>query len=133
MLSRKPNILVAAGNSECGCLVKHLKALGNVTETWTVAETLQHFKSREFDVLFCAWEIQDGTWSDLMEVLQNEKLQLPTIVYYHCGGEAEWTEALDHGAFDLIVPPFDPYKLTVLLEHAMASREHVQQVAHGRI
>ena len=129
MPDQQPNILVAAGSEECGCLLENLQKLGAVTATQSLSETLQRLKSEDFDVLFCAWEMNGGTWADLLNELRHEGIDLPTVVYYHCGGEAEWMKTLEAGAFDLLAPPFDRYKLAVLLEHVMASREHVKQVA----
>lgn len=129
MLTRQPNILFVTGNTECGCLLENLSALGAVTTTQTLPETLRQLKSGDFDVLFCAWEFRGGAWADLLASLKRHGLELPTVIFYRCGGEAEWMKALQAGAFDLLAPPFDLYKLRVLLEHAMTSGGHVQQVA----
>lgn len=129
MLTRQPKILLLAGNTECGCLLKNLETLGAVAVTQNLPETLRLIKSGDFDILFAAWEFSDGTWANLMASLKRQGIQLPTVIFYHCGGEAEWMKTLQAGAFDLLAPPFDFYKLTVLLEHALASGEHIQQVA----
>jgi DNA-binding NtrC family response regulator len=129
MTRMKPRVLVAVGGDECGCLVSSLSALANVELGRSLEETVRKLQSSDFDVLFCAWNIGGGTWADVLRVQENLHIELPTVVYYHCGGEREWTRALAAGAFDLLVPPFEADKLNKLLEHALVFGQRQKQVA----
>jgi DNA-binding NtrC family response regulator len=47
---------------------------------------------------------------------------LPVILLSRIGGESEWLEVIEMGAFDLLVPPYDESYVLSLIEHAAASR-----------
>ena len=125
----QPNILVIAGSSECTCLIEKLVGLGAVTSVLTAEEALRSLKSEDFDVAFCAWELDGATWQDLLRSLKTHRVEVPVIIYYHCGGEAEWMKALEAGAFDMLAPPFDRCQLSALLEQATSSAERAKQLA----
>ena len=124
-----PKVLVVVGSQECGCLVKHLQELRQVVTAAGLDEAMQALRKTEFEAVFSPWEFVGGNWSDLMASLHKEEVRVPAIFYYHCAGEGEWMQALEAGAFDLLVPPYDKYKLSVVLEHARASQQHVAAVA----
>lgn len=124
-----PKVLVVLGSQECGCLVENLRELGEVVTATGVDEAMQALRQEEFDAVFSAWQFPQGVWSDLLAALQSERISVPAILYYHCADEREWLQALEAGAFDLLAPPFDKYKLSVVLEHARSSRPHMAAVA----
>ena len=57
-----------------------------------------------------------------MEKVEKPHLRIPVIVLSRCGGEKQWVEVLQAGAFDLLVPPYNSYQILAVLEHALASR-----------
>jgi DNA-binding NtrC family response regulator len=129
MQVRTPNILLVEGVAECQCLREKLEAFGEVTVAENLQQALMRLGTGTFDVIFCAWDIRGGSWGDLMAAINDRIEDIPTVIYYHCGGENEWMKTLQSGAFDLLVPPFDDYKLTVLMEHALATSARRTQVA----
>jgi DNA-binding NtrC family response regulator len=120
MRYKLPRVLLISGDCECGSLEENLHGLAEITITQSINETLHTLNSVAFDVLFCPWEIKGCRWSDFTGSLKNLHPNLPLVIYYHCGGEPEWTEVLEAGAFDLVAPPFEPEKLESLLENAVA-------------
>ena len=128
-MERMPKVLVVDGGQECGCLQSNLQELSEVVLVSGLDEAVGKLRTEQFDAVFSAWELADGTWADLMAALREQGVEVPAIVFYHCAGEAEWMKALDAGAFDLLAPPFDKYKLSVVLEHALASRQCLAAVA----
>jgi DNA-binding NtrC family response regulator len=128
-MESKPKVLVVLGGRECECLQANLQELSQVVVASGLEEALGKLRSERYDAVFSAWELQGGTWSDFVSSLREQGIHVPAIVYYHCAGEAEWMKALDGGAFDLLAPPFDKYKLAVVLEHVMASRRGLAAVA----
>jgi DNA-binding NtrC family response regulator len=114
-----PKILLMAGDYECGSLEESLHGLAEITIAQSIHETLHTLNSDDFDVLFCPWEIKGCRWSDFTGLLKNVHPSLPIVIYYHCGGEPEWTEVLEAGAFDLLAPPFERERLESLLENAV--------------
>jgi DNA-binding NtrC family response regulator len=129
MLTPEPNILLVSGPSECSCLMSNLSSLGNVTTAQNLDEAIARLKNEQFDVLFCAWDIAGKSWDELLGMLKRMKVAVPAVVYYRCGGEQEWLRALDAGAFDFLVPPFQRHELQLLLERAVASTHPRKAVA----
>lgn len=129
-MKRKPRILVVSGKDDCGCLISSLQTLGQVEVATSLGEAIGRIQAENFDVVFSAWDLEGGNWSDLLTAAKEKGVNSPvSVVYYHCAGEDEWMDALQAGAFDLLAPPFDPYKLSVVLEHALASKQDLASVA----
>jgi DNA-binding NtrC family response regulator len=115
MRNNLPKVLLIAGDCECGSLEENLHGLAEITIAQSIHETLHTLNSDDFDVLFCPWEIKGCGWSDFTGLLKNVRPGLPIVIYYHCGGEPEWTEVLEAGAFDLLAPPFKRQKAGIVI------------------
>ncbi|MBI4458583.1 MAG: hypothetical protein HY648_00820, partial [Acidobacteria bacterium] len=76
-----------------------------------------------YDAMFCGWSYHQGTWQDALKEVLQQCPELPVIVFCRAGGEREWLEALEAGAFDLLVAPYVKRNVYPLLEHAIASSE----------
>jgi len=74
-----------------------------------------------FDAFLCDWCYQGGTWRSALETIRRQAPQLPVIVVCRTGGEQEWIEVLQAGAFDMICAPFSSEAVLSVLEHAAAS------------
>lgn len=59
-----------------------------------------------FHAFLCEWCYQGGTWREAVELMHRRAPHLPVIVVCRTGGESEWVEVLEAGAFDLISAPF---------------------------
>jgi DNA-binding NtrC family response regulator len=90
-----------------------------VTRVNRISEAIAQLEKGDYDVLFCPWHTADGTWRDVLEEMHKRLLETPVVVFCHCGGEHEWTEVLNAGAFDLLAPPYDSHQVRELLEHAV--------------
>ena len=102
-----------------GILSEHviLKSVGNLLELQNVLE------GGGYDAVFCGWSFHQGTWNDALDEIRQRCPDLPVIIFCRTGGEREWVEALEAGAFDLLVAPYMKRNVLPLLEHAVASHE----------
>ena len=74
-----------------------------------------------FNAVICAWSYYGGNWRNtLLEALRFQP-DLPVLVLSPTGGEREWVEVLEAGAFDLLVPPYNKETMRAVLEQAIAS------------
>ena len=93
----------------------------------TLARNLPELKSvledGGCDALICAWSFHRGTWIHALRAVQRLNPDLPVIIFSSSGGEQEWAEVLEAGAFDLLVPPYHDRAVLSTLEHAIASHE----------
>jgi len=76
-----------------------------------------------FDLLFSDWRFVMGTWRDVVEGVHLLYPDLPVIVVCRAGGEKEWRETLDEGAFDLLSEPYSELAVLSVVEHGLASRD----------
>ena len=76
-----------------------------------------------YDAVFCGWSFYRATWNDVLEHVQRHNPNLPVIVFCRTGGEREWVEVLEAGAFDLLVAPYRKASVFTVLEQAVASYE----------
>lgn len=75
-----------------------------------------------FDLLLSDAELPDGTWRDLLQL--NLRLLHPCemIVCSPCGDEELWAEALQRGAYDLLVEPFSRQEVYRIIRSAIDNR-----------
>ena len=88
------------------------------------AELRNALEGGDFDALLCAWSYYERTWNDVLKTVQEIRPDLPVILFSRVGGEREWVQAIEAGAFDLLSAPYY-WKSTVLpvLEQAVDSCE----------
>lgn len=75
-----------------------------------------------FDLLLADAELPDGTWRDLLQL--NLRLEPPCemIVCSPCGDEELWAEALQRGAYDLLVEPYSRQEVYRIIRSALDNR-----------
>ena len=119
-----PKVLLVSNNQEEtsvleGILSEHviLKSVGNLLELQKLLE------DGDYDAVFCGWSFHQGRWNDALDEVRQRCPDLPMIIFCRTGGEKEWVEALEAGAFDLLVGPYMKRSVLPLLEHAVASHE----------
>ena len=85
------------------------------------AERLSQKQGSGFDAFLCEWCYQEGTWKEAVEAIRRQAPELPVIVVCRTGGESEWIEVLQAGAFDMISAPFSDEEVLSALMRAVAS------------
>ena len=117
-----PKVVMLNGDVDDSQMAEMLTGLARVTRVERISEAIPQLESGDCDVLFCPWQPGEGTWRDALEEVRKRQFGVPVVVFCHCGGEHEWTEALKAGAFDLLAPPYDSHRVRELLEHAVECR-----------
>ena len=85
-------------------------------------EARKKMAEETFDLLLADARLPDGTWRDLLQL--NLRLQQPCemIVCSPCGDEELWSEALQRGAYDLLVEPFSRQEVYRIIRSALDNR-----------
>jgi DNA-binding NtrC family response regulator len=118
-----PKVVMIAGDPDDFRVAEVLARLAAVTRVERIAQAISQLESGDCDVLFCPWQPSEGTWRDVLDAVHKRHgVGVPVVVFCHCGGEHEWTEVLNAGAFDLLVPPYESHQVRELLEDALESR-----------
>ena len=101
-------------------LSRHTVQIANARN---LPEMLRLLGDGPYDAFFCDWHFEGGTWRDALGEIRSCAPQLPTIVVCPVGGECEWLEVLEAGAFDLLATPWRELSVVAVLEHALDSRD----------
>ena len=142
--SGKLQVLLLRG-SECECAISLQEALAPHVEFTTarsLAECVRQLERKAyaaarvgawpaaplreenisgFDAFLTEWCYEGGTWREAVELIHRRVPELPVIVVCRTGGEPEWIEVLQAGAFDLISAPFSEEEILSALMRAVAS------------
>ena len=98
----------------------HLETVGTYREAITFAMRV------DVPVIVCEQNLQDGDWKDVLRDFDGLTLPASLIVTSRLADSTLWAEALNLGAYDVLVQPFAPdevYRVVLLAwEHALASR-----------
>lgn len=76
----------------------------------------------DFDVVLVECRYPGGMWKDAVQLIRRKIPEMPVIVVCRTGGEPEWVEVLQAGAFDMISAPFCQHELLATLARAAAVR-----------
>ena len=125
-MQTNPKVLLLGSGPEASLLAEILAPFAVVTRLEKIPEAFKPLEGENYNALFCPWEFPEGTWRTVLEEVQNRGLDVPVIVFCHWGGEREWTEVLEAGAFDLLVPPYSSYQMLAVLEHALACGHRIK-------
>jgi DNA-binding NtrC family response regulator len=122
MRQTSPNVLLVGSDPDGSKVEETLTRFAGVTRVPGIQDAFSTVAPDACDAVFCQWEFTGGTWRDVLKKVGELRLQIPVIVLSRCGGERQWVEVLQAGAFDLLVPPYTNYQILAVLEHALASR-----------
>ena len=121
---RYPNVLLfSSDETESAALEGLLREHVLLTPVKSLPELVSELEHNDYDALFCAWSLGAEAWHATLEEVRKVHPDLPVIILSLSAGEKEWLRALDAGAFDFLVPPYQERSLLAVLEQASASRE----------
>ena len=73
------------------------------------------------EVIFTDTQLPDGNWADVVQLAENASQPVNVIVVSRLVDIRLYVEALQNGAFDFIVPPFEPSELSHVLRCAVGN------------
>jgi DNA-binding NtrC family response regulator len=127
----RPNILLLSNDeSERTTMEQVIGGYATLTFADCIAAIEDLLQDGSYDAFLCSWVFQEGVWRDALRNLQRNYPDLPVIVLSRTGGEKEWLEVLEAGAFDLLAAPYHPGLVMGLLEQAVSTHEAVTAGKH---
>jgi len=128
---RQPNVLLFSNDEgETVALQQLLSEHVVLTPVKNLSELASLLENNRYDALFWAWSFRTGTWNDALREVRKINPDLPVIILSSTPEERAWIRALDAGAFDLLVAPFEERPLLAVLEQASASHERRVSLRH---
>ncbi len=75
----------------------------------SIEEAKSSLVSGSVQVVLCEASLPDGTWQDLLQVVQGASGEVPEmIVFSHNADDELWATVLNLGAWDVLTKPFRP-------------------------
>jgi DNA-binding NtrC family response regulator len=119
-----PKVLLLTGDeNEASHYQKILGDYALLTHARDIWEMNRHLEEESCDALFCAWAFYQAFWYSELQEMRQRYPELPVVILSRTGGEREWLEVLEAGAFDLLGLPCQRTTLIPLVEHAVVSNE----------
>ena len=84
----------------------------------TIQEGLVHLRDNRISVVLSERDLSAGTWKDVLAELQSMPDPPTLIVTSRLADEHLWAEALNLGAYDVLIKPFDQKEVSRILSSA---------------
>ena len=123
-IGRHVDLVTAGSLAECLRMLyrPHSRASSVVYGSPRFSSGAKPEQAASFDAFLCDWCYMGGTWRTALDLIRRRAPQLPVIVVCRAGGEQEWVEVLQAGAFDMITAPFSADDVLSALTNAVAAR-----------
>lgn len=119
-----PKVLLLTSDEEEASIL--LKILGNyalLVRAKNLSEMSRRLEEEGCDLLLCAWVFYRSFWNGALQEVRERYPDLPVVILSRTGGEREWLEVLEAGAFDLLGIPCQKSALLSVIEQAVVSHE----------
>jgi two-component system response regulator PilR (NtrC family) len=116
----KPRILYISPSSEdAERLALMIQPLGlALIHAATLRNAVARLRDRKFSLILTEATLPDGDWLDVLEFVQQKMPSLKVMVTDPLADTRLWAEALNRGAYDLLVQPFDEPEVQRILSYA---------------
>jgi PleD family two-component response regulator len=121
-MGQVPNVLLLCGNdAESSAATEILVQVADLTPVRTVTELKERAAASAYDALFCGSSFHQARWKNALEVIRIILGDVPVIFLSPSEDVADWTEVLEAGGFDLLVPPYSKSETRAVLGQAVES------------
>ena len=119
-MSRR-RVLLASCRDECAqALASLLAQCGlEILPCSTVHELQAVLADQRIDLIFCATQLNDGSFREVLRALEFAESHLPVVVFSRVGEPEEYLEAMRLGAFDFLAPPYRYRELDWIVNNAV--------------
>jgi DNA-binding NtrC family response regulator len=126
MMIQRPNILLIGDDAaRMTRLRATLRKTARVSRAEDLPQALRRLAEDNFETVFSDWRFHCGTWREAVNSIGELYPDLPVIVVCDSDGlvrgSREWLDAMETGAFDLLLPNHREFEVLSLLEQAVAS------------
>lgn len=134
-MASQPSVLLAC--NDC----KSRSALGGILAGFglelvfasSVKQARASLLERPIDLVVCEATLTDGSFRDVLHILNLAGSRVPLVVCSLLGEIDEYLEAMELGAFDFIAPPFRPVELELIVNTVLGksfSTDHKRAAAN---
>lgn len=123
-MNSQPRVLLVSSDEAESCVLEGiLSEHVDLRSIRDIAELQTKLDDGDYDAIFCGWSLHRGTWNDVLREVRQGHPNLPVVVFCRTGGEREWVQVLEAGAFDLLSAPYLKAPVLAVMEQAVESYE----------
>jgi len=101
------------------------KPVWRVLSVGSVRDAGKLLEARPVGVVLTEHDLEDGTWSDLLDLAASAPWSSPVVVVSRHADEALWAQVLNLGGYDVLMKPFDATEVRRVV--GMAVRRRIQR------
>ena len=134
MFTQPKILLISSAETESKVLEEVLSEHVNLHPVRNLQDLEIALENGSYSAVFCGWSCHKGAQDSIFQTMRRTSPDLPVVVFCGTGGEREWTEVLEAGGFDLLVPPYQKSKVLPVLAHAIVSgqaRRFHREMSHS--
>jgi two-component system, NtrC family, response regulator PilR len=94
----------------------------------SVLGAMTRLATEDVVVVFCAAELEDGSYGELVRELKLANWKVPVVVVFRLGDWKEYLEAIRLGAFDCIAPPYRHSEIARIIGTVLREQERREVV-----
>jgi len=93
-----------------------------VLSVGSVRDAARLLEARPVGVVLTEHDLEDGTWSDLLDLAASAPWSPPVVVVSRHADEAMWARVLNLGGYDVLMKPFDATEVQRVVGMAVRGR-----------
>lgn len=97
----------------------------------SVPEAMNVLACEEVRVVFCAAELDGGSYRDLIRKLKAAKQRVPVVVVSRLGEWNEYLDAIGFGEFDCVAPPYRGSEVQRIIGNALQAQHQEIAISAG--
>ena len=101
------------------------KPVWRVLSAESMRDAAKLLQARPVGVVLTEHDLEDGTWSDLLDLAASAPWSPPVVVVSRHADEAMWAQVLNLGGYDVLMKPFDATEVRRVV--GMAVRRRIQR------
>jgi DNA-binding response OmpR family regulator len=98
------------------------KPVWRVLSVGSVRDAAKLLEARPVGVVLTEHDLEDGTWSDLLDLAAPAPWSPPVVVVSRHADEAMWARVLNLGGYDVLTKPFDATEVRRVVGMAVRRR-----------
>jgi len=98
------------------------KPVWRVLSAESMRDAAKLLQARPVGVVLTEHDLEDGTWSDLLDLAASAPWSPPVVVVSRHADEAMWAQVLNLGGYDVLMKPFDATEVRRVVGMAVRGR-----------
>jgi DNA-binding NtrC family response regulator len=114
-----PILSISADREDHAFLEAALAGRGFVLRrAFNYRQACAEFRRSPFIAVICEKKLSDGSWHDVLSVVQQRSEKMCVIVTAESPDDALWAEVFNLGGYDLLSKPFDSREIAAVMDAA---------------